>query len=49
LRSTKAYYFNLQAVLYIFIKDPYYTLIESDEKMSTIFFVANAAGLGPIL
>ena len=33
------------AVLYIFIKDPYYTLIMSDEKMSPIFFVANAAGL----
>jgi hypothetical protein len=33
------------AVLYIFIKDPYFTLINADEKMSTIFFVANAAGL----
>ena len=33
------------AVLNIFIKDPYYTSIESDEKMSLLFSIANAAGL----
>jgi len=33
------------AVLYIFIKDPYYTLIKKDESMSTISFIGNAGGL----
>jgi len=33
------------AVLYIFIKDPYYTLILKDESMSVISFIGNAGGL----
>ncbi len=33
------------AVLYIFIKDPYYTLILKDESMSIISFIGNAGGL----
>jgi hypothetical protein len=33
------------AVLYIFIKDPYYTLIKKDEAMTTISFIGNAGGL----
>jgi hypothetical protein len=33
------------AVLYIFIKDPYYTLIKKDESMTVISFIGNAGGL----
>ena len=33
------------AVIKIFIKDPYYTNIQRDEAMSTVSFVANAGGL----
>jgi hypothetical protein len=33
------------AVLYIFIKDPYYTLIKKDVSMTTISFIGNAGGL----
>ena len=33
------------AVLYIFIKDPYFTLIKKDEKMSYLSLIASAGGL----
>ncbi len=33
------------AVLYLYIKDPYFTLIKKDERMSTLSLIANAGGL----
>jgi hypothetical protein len=33
------------AVLRVFIKDPYYTLIKTDEQMNLISFLGNAGGL----
>jgi hypothetical protein len=36
---------NSMAVLKVFIKDPYYTKISKDEKMSFVSFVGNAGGL----
>jgi hypothetical protein len=36
---------NNLAVLRVFIKDPYYTLIKTDEQMPLISFLGNAGGL----
>ena len=33
------------AILRVFIKDPYYTLIKRDEQLTTISFLGNAGGL----
>ncbi len=33
------------AVLYVLIKDPFYTLIKKDEQISVISFIGNAGGL----
>jgi len=33
------------AILRVFIKDPFYTLIKRDEQISTISFLGNAGGL----